>query len=318
MSIIQSVINRLPGEQMGYVDGVNRYLRDRPNLIALLQLSLGLFLVFVVLGVSLLIVVFYSFVRPVPPESLTDVSVTLEHYQLGFVETTFYLRVMWDSFVIAVQTTILCILLAYPAAYFIAFSDLEYKNIWLLLIIIPFWINLVIRTYAWMLILGNRGLINWLLIDLAGFVQDPIPLLFSQGAIVVGLTHVFLPFILIPIFTSLDRIDRSHVEAAKNLGANKLQAFYEVTLPQSLPGVAAGVMIVFVLSFGSFLTPILLGGAENIMIANLVEEMFGQINNWGLGSALAVVFVIVVLAIVYAFNRLIGLKELYSQEGEAQ
>lgn len=317
MSFIHSVISRIPGDQAGYVEGISQYLRKRPNSIALLQLSLGLFLVFAILGISLLLVVFYSFIRPVPPDTLTDVTFTLEHYHLGFVETTFYLRVLLDSFLIAVQTTILCILLAYPPAYFIAFLDLKYKNIWLLLIIIPFWINLVIRTYAWMLILGNRGLVNWLLIDLVGFVQDPIPLLFSQGAIVVGLTHVFLPFILIPIFTSLDRIDGSHVEAAKNLGANKIQAFYEVTFPQSLPGVAAGVMIVFVLSFGSFLTPILLGGAENIMIANLVEEMFGQINNWGLGSALAVVFVITVLVIVYSFNRLVGLEELYGQGGEA-
>lgn len=166
--------------------------------------------------------------------------------------------ILVDSIIIGIKVTATTLFIAYPVAYFLAFTDSDYRNLMVLLIILPFWINIVIRTYAWRLILGRQGVLNYFLVNL-GILSAPGDYLFSQNAIVLGLVHVFLPFMLLPIFTSLNKFDRTQIEAAKNLSANSLQAFYEVTLPQTLPGVAAGVAIVYVLAFGSFVVPLLLG-----------------------------------------------------------
>jgi ABC-type spermidine/putrescine transport system permease subunit I len=137
-------------------------------------------------------------------------------------------------------------------------------------------------------------------------------------AIIVGLVHVFMPFTIIPIYSSLRQMDKDEISAAKNLGANKIQAFYEVTLPQSLPGVAASTMLVFIMSFGAYVTPILLGGQKNSMIANFIAAQFLQLNNWELGSAMSIVFIAIVLGLLYWFNRFIGLEGLYSPGGESE
>jgi ABC-type spermidine/putrescine transport system permease subunit I len=198
--------------------------------------------------------------------------------------------------------------LTYPAAYYISFTDMEYKNLVLLLLILPFWMNIVIRTYAWRQIFGQSGLINYVL---GVFGVEPLNMMFTKTSVVIGLVHVFLPFMLIPVYSSLSNIDRSQIESAKNLGANDLRAFREITLPQSLPGVGAGVMIVFVLSFGAFVVPNLLGGQQNSMIANIIGGMFLSVQAWEFGSAIAVIFTLIVLVLVYLFNRYIGLSGLY-------
>ncbi|MEA5406118.1 ABC transporter permease subunit [Haloarculaceae archaeon H-GB2-1] len=213
--------------------------------------------------------------------------------------------------------TVATFVLAYPAAYYLAFYDLKYENAILILILVPFWINIVIRTYAWRLILSRNGVLDYFLVDVFGMMGDYPGFLFSQNAIVVGLIHVFLPFMWIPIYTSLVGIDKSRVEAAKNLGATKLEAFYEVTFPQSLPGASAGVILVFVLSFGSFLVPQLLGGSRHVMIANFIATQFGTLQEWGFGSALSIIFIGIVLTITVVFNHFVGLENLYSSgEGD--
>lgn len=293
---------------------LSRYFRRYPRRLYQLELVPALFWVFFFLGASLLFIVYYSFLPTAPPETF-HFNLTLQNYQ-EFFSTNFYMGVLWSSFVIAVKVTAVTVAIAYPVAYFLAFHvHGKRKYFYLVLVILPFWMNLVIRTYAWRLILSNNGVIPYFLVDLLGLVESTPNLLFTQNAVVVGLVHVFLPYMLLPIYTNLDRIETSHVEAAKNLGANKLEAFYEVTLPQSLPGVTAGVVIVFVLAFGSFLTPILLGGNKHIMIANIVGQMFRQLNDWPLGSAIALVFLTISLLTVYVFNRLVGLEQLYSGEG---
>lgn len=295
----------------GLVDRIRQRLDHDRNLVSLLQLIPALFWVLFFLGLALGIVVVYSLLETAPPQNaLSLASFTFSNYA-EFVATPFYVTVLLDSFVIALEVTVVGILIGYPVAYFLAFTDSPHRNFFLLLIILPFWINLVIRTYAWRLILGTQGVINYVLVDLLGIVTTPMNLLFSQQAVVLGLIHVFLPYIVIPIYSSLTRIDRSHVEAAKNLGANKLVAFWEVTLPQSIPGIAASVVMVFVLSFGSFLTPQLLGGTKHVMIANIIAQMFTSIRDWALGSAMAVVFVVLILVLVYLFNRMLGVDELY-------
>jgi ABC-type spermidine/putrescine transport system permease subunit I len=299
---------------VGGFHGLKQQIRNRENLVHGLQLAPGLFWVLGLLGTSMVFIagasIFTNFL------SGQGLVFTLEHYRY-FLNNPIYHEVMWTSFVIALEVTIVTFLLAYPAAYFLAFFDLKYENALLILILVPFWINVVIRTYAWRLILSRNGVIEYFLVDVLGVVNEIPGLLFSQSAIVVGLIHVFLPFMWIPIYTSLVGIDKSRVEAAKNLGATKLEAFYEVTLPQSLPGASAGVILVFVLSFGSFLVPQLLGGSRNVMIANYIATQFGTLQEWGFGSALSMVFIAIVLAVTVVFNHFVGLENLYgSGEGE--
>lgn len=277
------------------------------------QLFVGLGYLLALFATSFGIIAVYSFLTEAPPQGA--VSFTLAHYE-AFLTDSFYMSVLWESILIGVKVTVITLAVAYPVAYFLAFTDSTYKNMLVLLVILPFWINIVIRTYAWRLILGRQGIVNYTMIELLGISQTPGDYLFSQGAIILGLTHVFLPFMLLPIYTSLNRFDGTQIEAAKNLGANGLQAFYEVTLPQSLPGVAAGVAIVFVLAFGSFVVPLLLGGSRNIMIANVISQMFGEFQAWGDGSAMAVVVTVIALGLVFLFNHMIGLGDLYGGGAE--
>lgn len=293
---------------------INRLLRNSKSAVSAIQLSAGLAFL-ALFATSIGIILFYSFLPDAPPQG--GYSFTLENYR-SFLTNGLYRAVVWDSFVIAVSATVASLVMAYPIAYYLAFSDTAYKGLLLLLIIAPFWINLVIRTYAWRLVLGNEGIINYFLIDVISVVDEPINLLFSRGAIIVGLVHIFLPYMALPIYVSLDRIDRSHMEAAQNLGANRAQAFYEVILPQSYPGIAAGTVLSFVLGFGAFVVPLLLGGSENTMIANIISDAFLEFFDWSLGSAMAISVAAFVLLFVYLFNSVIGLGGLYGSGGEPE
>lgn len=286
----------------------NQFVARNDEHIPGAQLLPGLFWILVFFGGAFGIIVVYSFLQQAPPAGAVDV--TVNNYS-EFLTDSFYMGIFWESLKIGIEVTVLTLLVSYPVAYYLAFTDHQYKNLMVLLVILPFWINIVIRTYAWRLILGRGGLINYVLVDLTGIRAQQMDLLFNQNSIVLGLTHVFLPFMMLPIFTSLNSFEVEQIEAAKNLGANKLQAFYEVTLPQSLPGVAAGVAIVFVLAFGSFVIPLLLGGPRNIMIANIIGQMFGRLQEWSLGSAMAVVVTVVSLAFIYLFNKVIGIGDVY-------
>lgn len=291
---------------------IRSYSQQHGNAVPGLQLTTGLAVLALFLS-SLAIIVFYSFLVQAPPQN--GAQFTIQNY-IEFLSSNLYRLVLWQSLVIAVESTVAALLVAYPVAYYLAFTESEHKNLLLLLVILPFWINLVIRTYAWRLILGNQGIINYLLVEVFALSDQPRNFLFSQEAIVLGLLHIFLPYMVLPLYVSLDNIDRAHIEAAKNLGANDLQAFYEVTLPQSIPGAAAGIVLSFVLAFGAFVVPLLLGGTEHLMIANLIGQAFIEQFDWSLGSAMAICVTVFVLAFVYVFNSIVGLEELYSEGGE--
>lgn len=288
-----------------------RWLDRHADAVPLLHLLPGLSWVVGVLGSALCIVFVYSLLETAPLSG--EFVVTLDNY-VTFLTTSYYLTVFVESFAIALVVTLLSLLAAYPVAYYIAFVATRFRSLLLLLLVLPFWINLVVRTFAWQLVLGEQGLIDYLARDLLGLTTAPVTLLYTRWAVIIGLVHVFMPFVVIPLYTSLDRIDRTHLEAARNLGANRLQTFYEVTLPQSVPGLAAGAVIVFVLSFGSFVIPDMLGGQGNLMIGNVIARLFLENFDWALGSAAACVFVVTVLALVYLFNRTVGLGELYGSE----
>jgi len=286
-------------------------LQRHPNLPATIQLLPATLWYVLIFGLSMTFIFSFSFLTQVPPQD-ADVSATLANYvfvlsQSVYVETIIY------SLVVALVTTVACLILAYPPAYYLAMVRENKQTLLLVLLILPFWINIVIRTFAWRLVFSQNGVLDWFFADQLGVVDD-FNLLFSDPAVVIGLIHVFLPFMIIPIYGSLIDIDKSHVEAAKNLGANKAQAFYEVTLPQSKPGIAAGVLFVYILSAGAFVTPQLLGGTGQRMIANIIGDLFVSIRAWERGSALAIVFSVVIIIAVYIFNRMVGLEDLYGGE----
>jgi spermidine/putrescine transport system permease protein len=214
-----------------------------------------------------------------------------------------YLKIFWNSLLLALASTIGCLLLAYPFAYYIARRpSARTRNILLLFVMIPFWTNFLIRTYAWRVILGGDGPINAVLLWL-GIIQEPLTLLFTNGAVLIGLIYGYLPFMVLPLYASIDRIDFSLMEAANDLYANGWQAFRRVLLPLSMPGVVAGSILVFIPSLGAFVTPDLLGGGKSVMIGNLIQSQFLTARDWPFGSAISMVLMAVVLIATLVYFR---------------
>ena len=214
-----------------------------------------------------------------------------------------YLNIFWRSMLLALAATVGCLLLAYPFAYFIARRpSARTRNLLLVLVMIPFWTNFLIRTYAWRVILGNDGPINSVLMWI-GLIDEPIKLLFTNTAVLLGLIYGYLPFMVLPLYASIERIDFSLMEAASDLYANGFQAFRKVLLPLSMPGVIAGSILVFIPSLGAFVTPDLLGGAKTVMIGNLIQSQFLTARDWPFGSAISMILMAAVLAATLLYFR---------------
>lgn len=197
-----------------------------------------------------------------------------------------YLSVGLRSARLAGETTLFCLLLGYPLAYFIATRRPGIRHLLLILVIIPFWTDFLIRTYAWMFILRSEGALNAVLLGLR-LVDRPVEWLFTEGAVTLGLVYGYLPYMVLPLYASVEKLDRSLVEAAQDLGANAARTFYEVILPVTLPGVVAGCVLVFIPSLGAFVTPDLLGGARTPMIGNLIKTQFLTARDWPFGAAMS-------------------------------
>lgn len=220
----------------------------------------------------------------------------------------FYRDILLNTLKIAGITTLACALMGYPGAYFIARSRGN-KAILLLLLMLPFWISYIIRTMSWINILGVSGAINSILIAI-GAIDEPIQMLYNETTVILGLVHFLLPFMILNVFVSLDGIDETLEDAAHSLGATKWQSFVEVTLPLSLPGLAAGGLLCFVLGAGTYITPLVLGGPTDAMFANLVFEAIITQLNWPLGSALSLMLLAVLGALVLIYNRYLGMAQL--------
>ena len=217
---------------------------------------------------------------------------TIEHYQRSF---GIFSIILWRSIGLAALTTLVCLVIGYPLAFFISTRRSRlFQQVTLFLVILPFWTNFLIRTYAWRILLGDEGTINGFLTSL-GLINEPIQMLNTQFAVLVGLVYGFLPFMVLPIYASVERFNFRYVDAAQDLGANDLRAFVRVVLPLTLPGVLAGCALVFIPSVGAFVTPDLLGGAKGLMIGNLINNQFGGSGNMPLGSALSIVMMAVVM-----------------------
>jgi len=228
---------------------------------------------------------------------------TLEHYERSF---GIFFIILQRSIGLAALTTVVCLIAGYPLAFFISTRRRRIvQQIALFLVILPFWTNFLIRTYAWRILLGEEGTINGVLLSL-GFISEALPLLNTQLAVLIGLVYGFLPFMVLPIYASVERFNFRYVDAAHDLGANDVRTFLRVVLPLTLPGVLAGCALVFIPSVGAFVTPDLLGGTKGLMIGNLINKQFGGSGNMPLGSALSIVMMAVVMIslLVYVFaNR---------------
>lgn len=207
-----------------------------------------------------------------------------------------YIRIFIRSFYIAMITTVICLIIGYPMAYWMANQPQNKRNIYLLLIMLPFWTNFVVRTYAWRMLLARQGQINQLLIALKIINEKNAPTyLNTNGAVIMGLIYIWLVAMVLACYASLTGLDRSLLDAAQDLFANPVRAFLRVTLPLTLPGIVSGSILVFVPSFGAFVTPDMLGGGKADMIGNLISQQFGEASDWPFGSAISAVLMIVML-----------------------
>ncbi len=278
----------------------SRWRQMRQDGVLLALPTISWLVIFFVL--PLLIVLVFSFMSR-GRGGVAIMPFTLDHYRRTF--DVFFI-ILQRSIGLAALTTIICLIAGYPLAFFISTRRRRIvQQVTLFLVILPFWTNFLIRTYAWRILLGEEGTINGLLLSL-GLISEPLPLLNTQLAVLIGLVYGFLPFMALPIYASVERFNFRYVDAAQDLGANDIRAFMRIVLPLTLPGVLAGCALVFIPSVGAFVTPDLLGGAKGLMIGNLINKQFGGSGNMPLGSALSIVMMAVVMIslLVYIFaNR---------------
>lgn len=244
--------------------------------------------------VPLLLIVFFSFTNKVNGHFVFS----LENFQRLFepIYFTVFIRSIW----LAILSTIACLALGYPVAYIISKLPIKRRNILILLFILPMWMNFLLRTYAWMAILGRDGIINTLLSYIG---IGPLKMLYTDGAILLGMVYNFLPFMVIPIYTVLIKIDKDLVNASYDLGANKAQAFRKIILPLSIPGIISGITMVFMPAVSNFVIPSLLGGGKYMLVGNLIEQQFTTIGNWNFGSALSIFMMILILISMAFMSR---------------
>ena len=245
----------------------------------------------VLLLVPIIVVIAYSFWTQ---NYLTiDRSFTLENYRIALTEPI-YRDLLGRSLYISLVTSLATVILAYPIAYYISFHGGRRKGLWLFLITIPFWTSYLLRVMSWKVILGYNGVLNSGLMGL-GIINEPITaLLYNSNAVIITLVHAWAAFAILPIFVSLEKIDRTFIEAAQDLGDGPFRAFLRVTLPLSSPGIIAALLIVMIPTVGDYVTPKLVGGKDGVMIANAIQAQFGKAANWPLGAALSVTTMIVV------------------------
>ncbi|GAB4354853.1 MAG: ABC transporter permease [Kiloniellaceae bacterium] len=233
-----------------------------------------------------------------------DRTATLANYREAWSDPL-YRTLMFRSLGVSALVTAITVLLAYPMAYYLSFHGGQRKALWLFLITIPFWTSYLLRVFAWKIILGYNGVVNASLMELGILAQPMEFLLYNVNAVVITLAHAWAPFAILPIFVSLEKIDRSLLEAATDLGDGPFRRFLRVTLPLSLPGVVAAALIVFIPTVGDYVTPRLVGGKDGLMIANMIQVQFGKANDWPLGAALAVSTMVIVTAASLAFALLV-------------
>jgi len=285
----------------------NNWLLSMPALALLIFAAAG----------PLLIVLIYSFLTAGSYGGVIWEFATEAWFRVMFTRDIFddtvslsdaHLSIFWRSVQLSFLTTMICLFVGFPTAYYIATRPPKTRNIWLFLITIPFWTNLLIRTFAILELIRNKGVINNGLISL-GIISEPIKMLYTDLAILIGMTYVYLPLMVLPIYASMERFDFRFVEAGFDLYATRIKVLHKIILPIIKPGIIAGSILVFVPSLGAYVTPRILGGGKRMMIGNLIELQFGQGKNWPLGAALAVTMLVIVMIALIIYVRIIQKSE---------
>ncbi|MFL5258586.1 MAG: ABC transporter permease [Hyphomicrobiales bacterium] len=272
----------------------------------LLAPSLVILIVFLVLPIFVMLrFTFYEFVTAGVER---DVFTTANWHE--FFSDPYYHGFLLKTARVSAITAVLCALMGYPPAYFIAMTAYKQKWLLLLLLIVPFWISFTIRTFSWIHILGEQGAINatlkWL-----GIIDEPIRMLYTEGSVIMGMIHFLLPYMILNVYVSLEGIDRNLISAARTLGCTSWQAFREVTLPLSLPGLAAGTLLCFVLAAGSYVTPQILGSNRDALFGNLIFDTIMSELNWPLGSTLSIVLLVLLGILSAIYSRYMGLSRMF-------
>jgi spermidine/putrescine transport system permease protein len=264
--------------------------------------------VFFLLVIPVCFIVVYSFWLRAPTGA------DIPAFQFGnyakFFADSFYPLILLRTIRVSLETVLLCVVMGYIPAYFFNRTKTKNKALLLLLIMLPFWISFIIRTMSWINILGDTGLINHFLQKIH-LISSPLGMLYNEGSVLMGLIQYLLPFMILNIYVSLEGIDDSLLEAARSMGCTEWQAFREVTLPLSLPGLSAGCLLVFVLTAGTYLPPMILGGPGNQMIANLIFARVIGTLDWPFGSAISVVLLVLLVVIVWTYNRYLGINQIF-------
>lgn len=235
----------------------------------------------------------------------SDGQLSLEHYQ-KMVEYKSYARVFVTTFQVSILTTLLCILIGYPLAYFLAMLPQRMAGFFMLAVLLPFWTSLLVRTYAWLVLLQKNGILNDFAIS-AGIWETPVKLVHNMTGTLIGMAHIMLPFLVLPLYGAMRKIERDMMHAAANLGATPIQAFWKIYFPLSLSGMVAGSLIVFVLCLGFYVTPAVLGGGRVVMVATQITAILENQFNWGAASALGVVLLVATIVILYLAGRFLKL-----------
>lgn len=270
-------------------------MKNGKLMVAPAMLWLSIFFV-----IPLLIVVAVSFAGRTPYGQIIF-EFTLKNY-LRFLEPL-YLQIFADTLIVAVITTVATIIMGYPLAYFIARLPKKWQQPGLILVMIPFWINFLIRSYAWVIILRTQGVVNTFLMKL-GLIEQPLQMLYNDAAVMLGMIYALLPFMVLPIYVSIEQLDLRLLEAASDLGASPMTAFRKITLPLTMPGIAAGTILVFISSLGMFVVPDVMGGAKSALIGNLIQNQFLAARDWPFGSALSIVLAVMSLVLIILTTRL--------------
>ncbi len=289
---------------------VLRFFRSHPafRIVAVLSPSAFWLLVFTLIPLG--IVIYYSFLTRGPWGTI-EFEFTLDSYRQ--VVDPLFLKILGRSFILAVLTVVICLGAGYLVAYWIAFYGGRHKNLLLFLVILPFWTSYLVRIYAWMILLSDHGLINNFLTSLR-LVDKPLPLLHNEYSVLVGLVYTYLPFMILPLYAALARLDRSVLEAAADLGATATERFFKITIPLTKGGILSGSVLVFAPVIGEFLIPELLGGAKAMMVGKFIALKFIGLRHWPLGSAYSLLLLTIILVLFYFYVRVGGGREAFREQ----
>lgn len=232
--------------------------------------------------------------------NLIEMTFTFDNY-LRLMDPL-YIKVLWHSFYMAIVATLLCLFIGYPFAYIVAKMPAKWRPIMLFLVIVPFWTNSLIRTYGLKIVLGTQGILNKSLIAM-DIVEKPIRLMYTETAVMIGLVYILLPFMILPLYSAIEKLDNTYIEAAKDLGANKLQTLIKVVLPLTMPGIIGGCLLVLLPALGMFYIADLLGGAKNLLIGNVIKSQVLNARDWPFGAATSIALTAAMAVMLYAYYR---------------